>query len=453
MNLSSVLLILCVVCVCQSQLTIPIKKIDGGLNYRNFRLDGKAINVPIDSKADAQYYGEITLGTPPQKFLVVFDTGSSNLWVPSALCPITQISCDFHSKYDHGVSKTYKPNGEKFFIQYGSGEVGGFLSTDVMSIGGVTIQNQTFAEIVEEPGIAFLAAGFDGIMGLAFDSISVDHVTPVWYQMMAQNLVPEPVFAFWLNRDPNAGPGMGGELVLGGVDPKHYTGDFHSVPLTSETYWEFKADSIVMDGTDFCKGCKAIADTGTSLFVGPTKAIEKINEKIGAEGIFTGECKMVIDEYGHQIIAWLQSGVTPEQICESLGACPNSGLCKPCETLMYYVEIAASSNATDEEILFLLESLCKFIPSPAGESTVDCSTVKSLPNIDITLNGKVFTLTPEQYILKVDNAGQQMCLSGFIGMDIPEPYGPLWILGDVFLGPYYTKFDFGKKEVAFATSR
>lgn len=450
--MKALLLAVLLVVASASVLKIPVKKIPGGINYRPFQHNAKAALPPIaiDSLADAQYYGPITIGSPPQTFLVVFDTGSSNLWVPSSDCPYWQISCDLHAKYYHSKSSSYVANGTKFSIQYGSGAVAGYLSQDSVGISNVIVKNQVFAEVTEEPGIAFLAAAFDGILGLAFQTISIDSVTPVWYNLLSQGLVTDPVFAFWLNRDPNAPSHQGGELVLGGTDPAHYTGSFTYVPVTRKDYWQFNMDSLSIAGTKYCTGpCSAIADSGTSLLAVPSDIATKINKQINATGIFTGECDMIIEQYGAQIIEYLESGVSPAQICQSIELCPGP-YCGTCTTLMFYVQLLLEDNATDTEVLKLFEEICKYLPSPNGESTVDCSIVPNLPNVDIVLGGQTFTLTSKQYILEVDQGGQSLCLSGFIGIDVPAPLGPIWILGDVFMGPYYTVFDYGNSRVGFA---
>lgn len=59
--------------------------------------------------------------------------------------------------------------------------------------------------------------------------------------MMDQKLVKEPVFSFWLNR--NADDESGGELVLGGVDPKHYKGEHVYTPVTRKGYWQVLIES------------------------------------------------------------------------------------------------------------------------------------------------------------------------------------------------------------------
>ena len=64
----------------------------------------------------------------------------------------------------------------------------------------MTVKGQLFAEAYHQPGIAFIAAKFDGILGMAFPSISVNHIPTVFGNMIVQNLVTNPVFGFWLDR-------------------------------------------------------------------------------------------------------------------------------------------------------------------------------------------------------------------------------------------------------------
>ncbi|KAG8987192.1 Vacuolar protease A [Tulasnella sp. JGI-2019a] len=248
--------------------------------------------VPLSNFANAQYFTDITLGTPPQTFKVILDTGSSNLWVPSKSC--TSIACFLHTKYDGSASSTYKANGTTFEIHYGSGSMEGFVSNDNLSIGDLTIKHQAFAEATKEPGLAFAFGKFDGILGLGYDTIAVNHITPPFYEMVNQGILDEPVFTFRLGESEDDG----GEAIFGGIDHSHYTGKITYVPVRRKAYWEVELEKVKFGDEELdLENTGAAIDTGTSLIALPTDIAEMLNAQIGAtkswNGQYTVPCKTV----------------------------------------------------------------------------------------------------------------------------------------------------------------
>jgi saccharopepsin len=246
--------------------------------------------VPISNFMNAQYFSEITIGSPPQTFKVVLDTGSSNLWVPSVECG--SIACYLHSKYDSSSSSTYKKNGTKFEIQYGSGSLSGFVSQDTMTIGDITIKGQDFAEATSEPGLAFAFGRFDGILGLGYDRISVNGIVPPFYKMLEQKLIDEPVFAFYLADDKGES-----EVTFGGVNSDSYKGKITTIPLRRKAYWEVDFDAIAYgDDTAELESTGVILDTGTSLIALPSQLAEMLNAQIGAKKNYAGQYAIDCDK-------------------------------------------------------------------------------------------------------------------------------------------------------------
>ncbi|CAK6439211.1 unnamed protein product [Pipistrellus nathusii] len=238
---------------------------------------GKVANEPLFNYMDCQYFGKISIGTPPQEFTVIFDTGSSDLWVPSVYCKSK--ACQKHHRFDPAKSSTFRDLGKPLSIQYGTGSMEGVLGTDTVIVSGIVDTQQTVGLSTVEPGDTFIYSEFDGILGLGYPSLASEYSVPVFDNMMSKHLVAQDLFSVYMSRN-----GPGSMLTLGAIDPSYYTGSLHWVPITVQEYWQFTVDSVTVDGVVVaCNGgCQAILDTGTSMLVGPSSDILSIQNAVGA---------------------------------------------------------------------------------------------------------------------------------------------------------------------------
>ncbi|KAM6951026.1 pepsin A-like [Aplochiton taeniatus] len=321
--------------------------------YRPFnKFDQSGGVAGMANDADLSYIGVISIGTPPQTFRIIFDTGSSNLWVPSIYC--SSDACNNHRKFNPSTSSTYKNDGQALNIQYGTGSMTGFLGYDTVTVGGLAVQNQIFGlSESEAPFLAIMVA--DGILGLAYPRLAASGATPVFDNMMSENLVSNDIFGVYLTRNTM----QGSEVTFGGVDHNHYTGQITWIPLSAEKYWQIAMDSITINGQVVaCNGgCQAILDTGTSMIAGPTQDIASMNSLVGTTS-----------QHRHLIVD---------------------------------SDIASMNSLVGTT-------------SQNGENAVNCNNIASMPVITFNINGKAFPLPASAYISQSAYFG---CSTGFQGGD------------------------------------
>ncbi|KAE8282958.1 Cathepsin D [Larimichthys crocea] len=127
--------------------------------------------------------------------------------------------------------------------------------------------------------------------------------------------------------------------------------------------------------------------------------------------------------------AYWQIKVDGVQVGNQLSLCKTS-----CQAI---VDTGTSLMVGPAAEIRALQKAIGALPLLMGEYFIDCKKIPSLPD----------------YVMKETQMGVSICLSGFMAMDIPPPAGPLWILGDVFIGKYYTVFDRTADRVGFAPAK
>lgn len=249
--------------------------------------------VPItDEQNDSSYSGIVSIGTPPQDFNLVLDTGSSDLWVATTSC--TSCGSDVPG-FNPSKSSTYKATSSHLEIDYGSGSVQGTVAQDSVTFGSFEMSQELLAVTNVTPDL--IDDGLSGIMGLGFASISTLQTTPFWEALYNANDLFEPLFSFYLERHVNqanqVGATPGGMLTLGGTNSSLYNGSIEYLNLTGPpSYWLLTVSSITVQGktiTIDSPGGLAAIDTGTTLIGAPSPIAASIWAQVPGSTELTGD--------------------------------------------------------------------------------------------------------------------------------------------------------------------
>ncbi|GAA5896719.1 hypothetical protein JCM6882_005019 [Rhodosporidiobolus microsporus] len=211
---------------------------------------------PLTNYLDGSMWaGSIEVGTPAKPFNIVFDTGSADLWIPGP-------SVTGYDTFNPNASSSANATNERFNVFYGDGSmVSGPVYTDVVTVAGLSAQEQHIG-VIDQMGTDFGSTPIDGILGMAYESLSNINEPPFFQTLFAQGAVVRNLFSFTL------GDQSEGELYLGGMDQSKFQGELNFSPVTEQGYWMIQGDAGT-GGTKTSTSASMIVDTGTTLIIAP----------------------------------------------------------------------------------------------------------------------------------------------------------------------------------------
>jgi len=371
------------------------------------------------------YFGdiEVGMGSAPQRFSVVFDTGSGHMLLPSLQC--RSEACMVHRQYDGSASASvvhidhdgapvpaHAYERDQIAIEFGTGEVVGEFAYETVCLaqanessnaspphdgpirdypwtlekhprafgrGCVRLRVVLATEMTKDP---FFNFQFDGVLGLGLEGMALDPEFSFFGQLTRQLRAPSPLFGVYISRDDNTAS----ELSFGGVDSKRFEQEMNWTPVLSPHlgYWQVAIKSVRVGDKvlDICQGedCVGILDTGTSLLGAPEAAAHVLHPQLA---------RIVPDD--------------PPELD------------------------------------------CRYFPGP---------------DLVFDLGGFEVTLTAEEYsrptAMRVTGGEKTrvVCRASLLRAEIGPPLGPkAFILGEPVLRRYYTAYNWETREVGFALAK
>ncbi|KAI0634025.1 acid protease [Trametes polyzona] len=236
------------------------------------------ISVPADNQVVDYVVNVSDASARNAHTSLLVDTGSSNTWVGAGKSFVQTSST--------------RQTQDRVSVTYGSGDFSGTEFIDNVVIGGANsalkINGQSIGVATESEGFD----GVDGILGIGPNGLTVGTLSPdtrstiptVTDNLFSQGVISANQVA--VSFEPtNKADSVNGELTFGGTDSSKFTGAINFAPLTrtSPASEFFGIDqSIRLGSTTILSKTAGIVDTGTTLLLIATDALQRYQRATGA---------------------------------------------------------------------------------------------------------------------------------------------------------------------------
>jgi len=240
------------------------------------------------------YFGNVEVGTPPQSFQVVFDSGSGNLVLPASDC--SSEACVAHKRYDQRASTSARrascasteapglvdgagpTSADDVSITFGTGQIWGKCIDEQVCLGAVCYPG-SFIAATYESNAPFISFDFDGVLGLSLPAMSHATKFNMMERLKVTQLLHQTIYSVFLS----ASDSEVSEITFGSINSDNMASDLHWVPVSRNTgYWEVMITDITIDNhpQEICQKCYVAVDTGTSELAGPSDVIGELANRL-----------------------------------------------------------------------------------------------------------------------------------------------------------------------------
>ncbi|KAG2171711.1 hypothetical protein INT43_008091 [Umbelopsis isabellina] len=294
---------------------VPVRRV----THTHAKLGRRAVTSTAELFNAAKQGGyaiDVSIGTPPQNFSVILDTGSTELWVPGPNCPKSEC---FGSLFDITASSTYVGTNLPIDLVYGIGSDNGTYASDTVLVAGYTVKNLTFGVINSAANNTPPVSGepyLNGILGLAFPNLTFAYQTgegqynPFVYALWQQKQIPQSIFSLYLGS--RLIEGETGQITFGGMDTSKFTGNLQYLQVQKESsapgypddyyHWTvlLRGLAVTVNGQTSSNlltiaSQQVVLDSGTTFTYLPYQAAQSIAQLVApsatlSQGMYVVDC-------------------------------------------------------------------------------------------------------------------------------------------------------------------